>query len=215
MKTRKAITAMALTAMLAMGTAPAAFAAGEGTSDTPTGVTTANGKATGDTTISVETIVTNISATIPLNVKVVGPAEGGPLSGVPSNYQIVNKSAYPIKVTEIKATEDESGNWKLSESALTDASESTANIGDICLTLQMDGTTTPLIMKIAAQQPADWVVPVSASADGTAKNIKVAGSLSQIKSVKDAATTAVKVQYTIAPTTTDSSTPDTPDAAIG
>lgn len=214
MKLKKTATAMALSAMLALGAAPMAFAA-EGEASTGTDADTSadsniQGDGTGDTTVLVETVATNISVTVPLQIKVVGPAEGGALSGVPSNYNIVNNSVYPIKVASVIATADEDGNWNISETALTDESASTAKIGDINLTLQMAGAAAPLTVKETAQEPTDWIVPAKGADAGTTKNIAVAGSLSQIKSVKDAATTAVKVQYTIAATSAEEPAP-TPD----
>ncbi|WP_139651352.1 hypothetical protein [Raoultibacter phocaeensis] len=200
MKLKKTATAVALTALLALGAAPVAFAADGNTNADTSADSNIQGDGTGDTTVMVETVATNISVTVPLQIKVVGPAEGGALSGVPTNYNIVNNSVYPIKVASVIATADEAGNWGISETALTDQSESTAKIGDINLTLQMTGAAAPLTVKTTSQDLTDWIVDAKTADAGTTKNIAVAGSLSQIKSVKDAATTAVKVQYTIAAT---------------
>ena len=199
---KKMFAALALSATLAMGAVPAFAADTADKTGEATDVTTADGKASSSTTVKVQTIASNITATIPLSITVVGPAEGGNLSGVPSNYKIVNKSVYPIKVTEVKADMTDITDWGLATAAQTTDSKSSKKVGDLFLTLQADGAAKALTVSQTAASPTDWIVKAK-DADGDKENvITVAGSVSQINSVNEDATTAVKVQYTIAPTTT-------------
>lgn len=195
---RKMFAALALSATLAMGTIVPAFAADEGTATNPTGVDAKTG--VGNTTVSVKTVATNISATIPLNMTVVGPAEGGNLSGVPSEYQIINNSVYPIKVAKVKADMTDIKGWSLKTGDLTTTSTTTGTVGDLSLYIKpTDGTE----WNVSADEnaPKDWVVAAKGESAGTSNIIAVRGSISPIKSVSDTATPAVKIQYTIAPTT--------------
>lgn len=195
---KKAFVALALSATLAMGVTPAFAADGDGSASTPTGVDKTKG--TGNTTVSVQTIATNISATIPLNVTVVGPAEGGDLSGVPTNYEIVNNSVYPIKVTEVKADMTGITGWKLQANKLTTASTTTGTIGDLNLSIKPAKGTAWTVSE-TANKPTDWVVAAKTADKGTAENLALSGSVSPIKSVEKDATSAVKIQYTVQPTT--------------
>lgn len=191
---KQALTAVLLTAALAMGTAPAAFAANindeteAGTIDTKTGV--------GNTTVKVQTVATNISATLPLSIQVVGPAEGGDLSAVPSNYSIVNNSVYPLKVSKVEAAPGTG--WGIASASLTNASTSTSDVGDIFMELSMGSSKVTL--KAADQEPSNWIIPAKAE-DGTSATINVNGSVSQIKSVSKDAVTALTVTYTVEATT--------------
>lgn len=191
--------ALALSATLAMGAVPA-FA--EDT--TPTGSATdptATKDNKGNTVVSVQTLATNIKATIPLNVTVVGPADGGALTGVPNNYQIENGSVYPIKVSAVQAVEDETiKGWGLATGPLTTASTSTNTIGDLYLTLTPENGTLWIASK-TENKPSDWYIGPKTDAGDTANKITLAGSVSQIKTVSDTAVPAVKLQFTIAPTT--------------
>lgn len=193
---RKMFAALALSATLAMGAVPA-FAATDGSTDTPTSVDKSTG--VGNTTVSVKTETTNIQATIPLNMTVVGPAEGGNLTGVPSDYKIINGSVYPIKVIKVKADMTDITDWALATGNLTTTSTTSGKVGDLSLFIQpADGAKWNVSETESA--PVDWIVDAK-TGEGTEKIIEVSGSVSPIKSVSDTATPAVKIQYTVAATT--------------
>ena len=215
MKTRKTLAAAALSATLALGMAPAAAFAYDA-EDTASGTGDAGSFATtnadrtqsaGDSEVYVLTEARNISATVPLKIKVVGPAEGGDLYGTPGNYGFVNNSAYPIRVVDVVAAEA-GDNWALSTTDLAagDAQKSDAAIGSLCLKLTPAGEgATTVILSDASQKPGKgWVIASRADEKtGTEKLFSVTGSISQINSVEKDATHAIDITYTVAATTSD------------
>lgn len=209
---KKTLASAAIAATLALGMMPAvAFAYDAEDTKTETGeatefATTADNrtKSAGKSEIYVQTEARNISATVPLSIKVVGPAEGGDLYGVPSNYAIVNNSAYQIRVVDVKAAA--TTDWALSETDLAagDADKSAANVGSLCLKLTPEGEgSEQVVLSATSKAPGKgWVIGARADEEkGTPKTFAVAGSISQINSVLEDASHALDVTYTIAATT--------------
>lgn len=200
---KKAITALALTAALAMGTAPA-FAVdinqnGNTSVDTTSEnkiVQTEAGKASGSTTLSIKTLATNIQATIPLSMTVAGPAEGGDLV-VPEKYAIKNGSVYPISVT-VKADKDGAA-WSLT----TEEAKGLTATDKINLNLQPAGVATKFALT-EADSVADWKIAKKGAAD-TECVIALDGTVSATSQEVGTATKALKLVYTIAPTTISNS----------
>lgn len=214
---KKNIVAAAFAATLAFGMMPtAAFAYDAEDSKAETGDQQSfaqDNSAGGDRTKSgntsevyVKTEARNISATIPLKIQVVGPAEGGDLYGTPSNYDLINNSAYPIRVVDVVAAEVDG--WALSTTDLAagDADKSSADIGSLCLKLTPagDGAEVVTVSDTSQKPGTGWVVPARVDeSNGTSKNLKVSGSISQINSVEKDATHAIDITYTIGATTSD------------
>lgn len=214
---KKSMLAAAFAATLAFGMMPAAaFAYDAEDSKDDTGDQqefTQDASEGGDRTQSgntsevyVKTEARNISATIPLKIQVVGPAEGGDLYGTPSNYDLINNSAYPIRVVDVVAESVEG--WELSTADLAagDADKSTSDYGKLCLKLTPagDGAETITVSDSGQEPGTGWVVNAREDEKtGTSKNLKVTGSISQINSVEEDATHAIDVSYTVAATTSD------------
>lgn len=194
MSIKKITTATALAAVLAMGAAPA-FA-----SDF------VSNKA--DTTVSVYTDTSNISAELPLNLTVAGPANSGALA-VPGEtaYKIVNKSAFDIKVTNVAAaqSEDAGKSWALSSA---DQTGKDAPADGKIATLQMniataDDTTGWTVATNAPFAPTSgWTA--KAGSTGNELGIVLSGTISKVSTTtghdsQDTAVEAVKLTYTVAP----------------
>lgn len=192
---KQALTAAVLTAALAMGTVPA-FAEGF-----------ANNAA--DTTVSVYTDTSNISATLPLNLTVAGPANSGALSVPGENaYKIVNESAFDIKVTNVSATQstDAAKSWTLASSEQTgkDAPSEEGKIATLQMNIATADDTTG--WGVATNTPfaptSGWTVK-SGSTDNEL-GIVLSGTISKVSSTTGhdsaaSAVEAVKLTYTVAP----------------
>lgn len=194
---KKMLTAAVLTAALALGTAPA-FAL-----DDPTVTDKTITGASGDvgTTVKVETTVSQIAAALPLEMTIAAPTAGGTTT-VPSenSYKIVNKSIFPIKVTNAVASA-ETG-WTLSASAINASTEPTSKaadtVGDLYLKLTPKGKTSAWTIN-SALTPADWTIgAASASADTDELQFKLDGSNSKLAKTFTGATKAFTLTYTIA-----------------
>lgn len=198
---KKVFAALALSATLAMGAVPA-FAADDGTSvGDQTGVTTADGAAVGNTTLSVKTVATNIKATVPITMTVAGAAEGGALT-TPDNYSIVNGSVYPISV-QVKSSTDgiTDAVWTLVDDASTLDKTNAANANKISVTLTPATAVGAITLK-AADSDAWKVDAKTADADTTCA-ITVAGHITQTDKKAGVTSEALKLVYTIAPTSID------------
>lgn len=194
MSIKKITTATALAAVLAMGTAPA-FAEDFNLNNA-------------DTTVSVYTDTSNISATLPLNLTVAGPANSGALA-VPADsaYKIVNKSAFDIKVTNVAAaqSEDAGKSWTLSS---TDQTGKEAPTDGKIATLQMniatanDTTGWGVVTNTPFVPTSGWTV--KAGSTGNELGIVLSGTISKVSTTtghdtKETAVEAVKLTYTVAP----------------
>ena len=188
---KKALAAAALTAALAFGTAVPAFAE-----------SFSGNKA--DTTVSVYTDTSNISATLPLTLTVGGPANGGALT-VPGadTYKIVNTSAFDIKVQEVAASQTAQAAEKWGLASDTQSSEPAPS----------DGKIATLQMKIATSDDASgWTVATNApfaptsgwtvaAGENNELAISLSGSMSKAAdttaSSAASAVEAVKLTYTV------------------
>lgn len=195
---KKTLAALALSATLAMGTVPA-FAAvpSEGNTELGTGTEVTNdpagGKATGNTTVSVKTVAMNISAKVPITMTVAAPAEGGELT-VPANYKITNGSVYPIGV-KVKADAAEADlEWTLTAETATNLSDPNK------LNLKLQPTGVASAFNVGTTDSAEWKIDKKGDAD-TECAIAVSGSASKTALEVGVASKAVKLVYTIAPTT--------------
>lgn len=192
---KHALTAVALTAALALGAVPA-FAA------TPTGSvgelqdrTLANNGTTG-TTVKVETTVSQIVASLPIDMTIAAPTAGGTTAVPGANaYKIINKSIFPIKVSAAKT--DVVEGWKLQSAAQTTTTKPTGTIGDIQMTITSSDNKA---WNIAGAYTADlWKIPAKI-VDGKDGELTfdIAATNSPLKKTFSSATKAVTLTYTVA-----------------
>lgn len=194
MKKRNAVAALAVSAALAMGCAPAAFAATDGS------------VATG-TTVSLTTTANSISAEVPLALTFAADANGGALTGpTEGGYYISNKSSIPIKVTDVKAelvTTGNGGKWALAASAgdLSSAASVTGAVGDLNLKLTVANKDAVDIYATSTDKKVtNWEIAGSSDAANPEKLVIVpSGFSTKLKTTTDAAVPAVKLTYTVAP----------------
>lgn len=197
MNVKKITTAAALTAALALGTAPA-FAATEGSVGELKDATIKTETPTTGTTVSVETTVSQIDVQLPLAMTIAAPTAGG-TTAVPSDgkYKIVNKSIFPIKVA--KAESQAAEGWSLASNAFTTPGAPTATAGDLYLKLTPTGKSS---WEVATTEfvPTDWTIAAATSAEGDNTDelqFALTGSNSKLAKTFTGATKAVTLTYTI------------------
>ncbi|MEG0375396.1 MAG: hypothetical protein RR672_07140, partial [Raoultibacter sp.] len=144
---KKKLVAVGLAATLVLGTMPAlAFGAPEtGNKE----FTNESGTTTGDTTVKVWTDTSNISAELPIDLVVYGPAEGGALT-TPDTYAITNKSGFALDVKTAIATQTASqeADFTLANTSQSGTISPTGKIADLQIALtKKDGAKSWTIMK--------------------------------------------------------------------
>ncbi len=193
--TLKAACALALSGALALAFAPAAFAAppSEG-ADTPTAFTGNSG----DTKVKVATDAGQLSAEVPLNMKVVASPAGGAITAPDASaYQIKNNSYFKIYVTDVKATANTSAGWAYSATT-TGAITATGVTGDIHLAITPASGTKHEVSAAGGEKP-NWEIAAAEDANGKTLGLAVTGATSPLKkSIGDAGELAVTLTYTIA-----------------
>lgn len=189
---KKVLATAALTAALAFGTAVPAFA------DNPF----VNNEA--DTTVSVYTDTSNISATLPLNLTVKGPANGGAFTG-PSDgtYKIVNNSAFDIKVKDVSGSQTAAAAEKWGLAADNQSNEAAPTDGKIAM-LQMriatvgDASGWTVATNTPFTPTTGWTIP---SGESNELAIALSGTMSKAAntnaSTAETAVEAVKLTYTV------------------
>ncbi|WP_101722026.1 hypothetical protein [Eggerthella timonensis] len=199
---RKMFAALALSATLAMGAAPAFAAEPADTGATDAGGFTGNAATT---TVSIKTDASQISAEIPMKVQIVANAAGGAITSPTADaYKITNKSSFDIYVTKISGAAVDASKWTL-ENAINDINNTPkGSIGDIALGVKKDGADDATKVVVGSEQKitGDTMKMTSAPAAdaGTTTHIlglDVSGTTTKVKSVSDTATEAVKITYTI------------------
>lgn len=189
---KKVLATAALAATLAFGTAVPAFAE-----------SFANNSA--DTTVSIYTDTSNISATLPLSLTIGGPANGGAFTGpTDGTYKIVNNSAFDIKVAEVAATQTTEAASKWGLAADNQANEAAPTDGKIA-TLQMkiatadDATGWNVVTNNSFKPTTGWTV--TAGESGNELAIALSGSISKAadttNSSAEKAVEAVKLTYKV------------------
>lgn len=229
MKATKTLGLMAVSCALAMGCAMPAFAVS--VSETPDSGTNLNyadenNKATGDasTNVHVETSISQIDVTVPLNIVVAADANGGALTATPTAgvYGISNNSSVDVFVTAMESTAEDG--WGFTSTApRKGAAPETGTKADIYMTVQggtwtdgadgAEGTftanakptkATVITTEDIAVTPSDWKI----GAESTLA-LQTAGATSVIKNVGlvgdngdgTSAEKAFAVKYTISATT--------------
>ena len=186
-KSKKFVAALAISAALAMGAAPA-FAA-----DVEVGNPGAfqgdenSASATTAVTMFVSDSDTQIQATVPVAITIVTPSAGGVITAPTANaYKIANNGQAPLKVTAIQGIDDE---WAFVDTLGTGENQ-------INMTIQA-GSSTPLTIKSSSQTINDSFFQIPAE---DTLGLTLAGKTA-VKSPLDVNKTypAVKIAYTIAP----------------
>lgn len=183
---KHALTAVALSAALALSTAPA-FAT--------------DGAASSGTTVSIETTANNIVAEVPVALTFAADAAGGALTG-PSEgaYYIANKSTIPIKVTKVEAAlaDGNGGQWSLAAASGTITDAPTGTVGDLNLKLTPDKLTAVDIYKDnTVKDGLSWAINGGSADTPTKLTIAVAGNSSKLASTTSTPQPAVKLTYTV------------------
>lgn len=187
---KQALTAAVLTAALTLGTVPAYAAA---TLGTVTDSTINGSSGSVNTTVKVETTVSQIKAALPLEMTVAAPTVGGSTS-TPAAYKIINKSTFPVKITSATATAAEG--WKLSATALQKDDAPKGAIGDLQMSLTPTGATAwQVAEKFAA---TNWKIAGAADGKDGELPIAIAATNSALKKTYTSATQAVSLSFTIA-----------------
>lgn len=196
---KKCMVGVALACALALACTTAAFAVP--TAGTSGSQPFSEGKA--DSTLSVKTDASQLSAEVPLNVTVVANALGGGFDKVPSAaaYKITNKSYFDIVVSDVTATAK--SDWHYSDVALSAANKTpTGAIGDINLTLAPSGKSATTV-KGSGTSPAaaDWKIPAATATSSGELAMTVGGSTSALKkSIGDTTPSdAATISFTIQP----------------
>lgn len=207
-KAPKIFAAIALSTTLAMGAAPA-FAAEPADPGTASVNSSANiaddgsGNGTGKTStaLNVYLSASQIQATIPIDITVVTPKEGGAIT-TPSSaaYKIVNNSkTSALKVTQVQGVDNEG--WK---SVATLAKEVTGegNIGQLAMTVKAGAAAAQTIESAKATSLAAVQSYFTAPASGELP-LELAGT-SVVKEDMAGSQTypAIKISYTVAATAT-------------
>lgn len=221
--------ALALSAALATGTAMPAFALDAAV--TPGADVDGNGdftlqgeKNTGSTDVKVLAEVTQLNATLPMEVTVVANMQGGQLLASPTGnltgnagegYRIENRTIMPLKLVDVQAAAGSDDKWIYADSAITNVADygGADKLGKINLTILNDtddiatATTNGKVISSSAATALGFSVPAGTVA-GTNDpvtpgklGLKLGGTTSYINSDEEIATadgTAVKLTYTIA-----------------
>lgn len=215
---KKTVAALALSAVLAMGTVPAFAVEGAGgetpveptppagsVSDLPQNTTDIKEGGTTGTTVKVQTVIDNISVKLPLNMTIVASAAGGAAS-CPSDekYLIENHSIFPIKITSAKAEAQGDKDWDLKPGSLDASTTTDCKVGALAIKLTTtDAAKASWDVGASNGYTADSFKIPAAVVNGEGVTVgqlkfKVEASSSKLKQTYDKATDAVKLTYTVA-----------------
>ncbi len=194
--TLKTACALALSGALALALAPAAFAAA------PTPSVDSNGTAFVDneqsTAVKVATDATQLSAEVPLNMKIVAKPAGGDLGTgqVPTTYAIKNTSTLDIYVTDVTAEAGTNWTYVDSNSDATLNSAPSGKTGVIHLGLTPASGTLLEVEKATSSTHPNWLISAA-----TSKTLAVSGKTSPLSNqTGDDGELAATLHYTIAAT---------------
>lgn len=205
-KAPKIFAAIALSTTLAMGAAPA-FAAEPANSGTASVNSsgniaddgTGNGKGSASTALNVYLSASQIQATIPIDITVVTPKEGGAITAPSSTaYKIVNNSkTAALKVTQVQGVDNEG--WK-SVATLSKEVTGEGNIGQLAMTVKA-GAAAPQTIESAKATSLDAVQSYFTAPAGGELPLELAGT-SVVKADMAGSQTypAIKISYTVAAT---------------
>lgn len=197
-KTKKMAAALALSAALAMGAVPA-FAADASVNSSGSFTDGNDNTGAASTTLNVYATASQIQATIPVDITVVTPLEGGAITAPSASaYKIVNNNATSgLKVTKVQGVDN--AGWKAVTELTNPKTNMAAATGEMKLTVKAGSSAAMAIDSSAATSiPAEAQSYFTAPASGEL-GLTLAGTTS-VKSNLTADTTypAVKIAYTVA-----------------
>ena len=191
-KTKKMAAALALSAALAMGAVPA-FAADASVGKTGSFADGNDNTGSASTALNVYATASQIQATIPVDITIVTPIEGGTITAPSADaYKIVNNNATKaLKVTKVQGVDN--AGWKAVTELTNPKNNMSATTGEMKLTVKAGSSAA---MSIESENATS--IPTEAPATGEL-GLELAGTTS-VKSNLTANTTypAVKITYTVA-----------------
>lgn len=208
-KAKKIITAVALSTTLAMGAVPA-FAAEEATpagepaiNETGSFADTGSGNGSASTTLNVYATASQIQATIPVNITVVTPKEGGIITAPSATaYKIVNNNATAdLKVTEIKGVD--TADWKAVKEFTSPKTGMAAKKGEMQLTVKAGASAAQVVNGTEATKLADDAVAYFTAPAGKELGLTIAGKTSvKADLTANSSYPAVQIAYTVSASAT-------------
>lgn len=197
-KTKKMAAALALSAALAMGAVPA-FAADASVGKTGSFADGDDNTGSASTALNVYATASQIQATIPVDITIVTPIEGGTITAPSADaYKIVNNNATKgLKVTKVQGVDN--AGWKAVTELTNPKSNMAATTGEMQLTVKAGSSAAMSIASDAATSiPAEAQSYFTAPSNGEL-GLTLAGTTA-VKSNLTANTTypAVKITYTVA-----------------
>lgn len=197
-KTKKMAAALALSAALAMGAVPA-FAADASVGKTGSFADGNDSTGSASTALNVYATASQIQATIPVDITIVTPIEGGTITAPSADaYKIVNNNATKaLKVTKVQGLDN--AGWKAVTELTNPKNNMSATTGEMKLTVKAGSSAAMSIeSENATSIPTEAQSYFTAPANGEL-GLELAGTTS-VKSNLTANTTypAVKITYTVA-----------------
>ena len=197
-KTKKMAAVLALSAALAMGAVPA-FAADASVGKTGSFTDGNDNTGSASTALNVYATASQIQATIPVDITIVTPIEGGTITAPSADaYKIVNNNATKgLKVTKVQGVDN--AGWKAVTELTNPKSNMAATTGEMQLTVKAGSSAAMSIASDAATGiPAEAQSYFTAPSNGEL-GLTLAGTTA-VKSNLTANTTypAVKITYTVA-----------------
>lgn len=197
-KTKKMAAVLALSAALAMGAVPA-FAADASVGKTGSFADGDDNTGSASTALNVYATASQIQATIPVDITIVTPIEGGTITAPSADaYKIVNNNATKgLKVTKVQGVDN--AGWKAVTELTNPKSNMAATTGEMQLTVKAGSSAAMSIASDAATSiPAEAQSYFTAPSNGEL-GLTLAGTTA-VKSNLTANTTypAVKITYTVA-----------------
>lgn len=196
-KTKKMAAALALSAALAMGAVPA-FAADASVGKTGSFADGNDNTGSASTALNVYATASQIQATIPVDITIVTPIEGGTITAPSADaYKIVNNNATKaLKVTKVQGVDN--AGWKAVTELTNPKNNMSATTGEMKLTVKAGSSAAMSIeSENATSIPTEAQSYFTAPANGEL-GLELAGTTS-VKSNLTANTTypAVKITYTV------------------
>lgn len=191
--TKKVLATLALSATLAMGAVPA-FAVDASTGNAGSFAPTADDSSgEASTAVNVYASKSQIQATIPVDITVVTPAQGGTITAPSATaYKIVNNGDTALKITSVQGAKSDDGKWD----AVAAKSADITGTGELAMTVKA-GASSPQIIKSAAATDLanDAFFTV---AKGEELGLTLAGT-SYVKTALtgDQTYPAIKIKYTV------------------
>lgn len=195
--TKKVLATLALSATLAMGAVPA-FAADASVGKTGSFDDGGNNTGSASTALNVYATASQIQATVPVDITVVTPIEGGTITAPSADaYKIVNNGTKGLKVTQVQGVDN--AGWKAVTELTNPKANMSATTGEMKLSVKAGSSAAMSIASDAATSiPAEAQSYFTAPANGEL-GLTLAGTTSVKNNLStDTTYPAVKITYTVA-----------------